>query len=248
MSTGHAANAEPKTIAQVYGALGTGDTNELYGGTYTVITNRDVAYTGGNSVDRKRIYIDQTFHKQLMDGTIAVKGLTPQDIKRAIIEHEHTEKSVDDGDNPYDAYLGSHGIAERKEEWFIEQIIGKEGVKRYNATLKPFLEQCVARFIRLGPKANPPKDLWCGPYLDQPDDDDRKIIKILKAHGVSDAFKSSKRDANYGMGANECRYCEHWAPTFTQEHDRMADCTEVCGIVRSDRQCDWFEMGRKGKR
>lgn len=229
---------EAKTVAQVYGALGSGDTAELYGQPYKVVTNRDIAYAGGTSVDRQRVYIDEQLYKDVMSGTVAVKGLTPNDIIRAWLEHEHTEKATDDGDNPYDDYSGAHAIALGKENWFIEQRIGKDGVERYESTIKPALDACARRFIAAGNKANPPTDLWCGPYIDDQTAQDKKIIAILKAKGVTDAFKWAKSDAHYGMGATQCRDCKHFAPTISQENGRIGDCEQICGLVRWDRTCD----------
>lgn len=246
MSAGHRIETEPKTIAQVFGALGTADTPEIYGQSYTIVTNRDIPYAGGNSVDRKRVYIDQELHRQVMAGEIKVEGLNPHDFIRAWCEHEHTEKSVDDGDNPFDDYLGSHGIAESKEDWFIEQRIGKDGVKRYNKAIQPFLDDCAKRFLRLGNKANPPTDLWCGPYLDDPTPEDEKILAILRAKGVTDASKASKSSAHYGMGGTECRDCKHFAPSISQDRGQLGDCEKICGLVRWDRACDWWT--EKGKR
>lgn len=243
MSVGHE-RAERKAPAQVFGALGSGDTAELFGEPYTLVTNRDIPYAGGNSVDRKRVYIDRTLYRDVMDGKVAVKGLTPHEIIRAWMEHEHAEKSVDDGDNPFDDYSGAHGIATGKEEWFISQIIGKDKVDGYEKAIQPALDACQERFIKLGDKANPPTDLWCGPYVDDQDEDDKKIIAILKAKGVTDAFKASKSSAHYGMGGNECKDCRHFAPTIKQEQGKIGDCEELCGLVRWDRACDWWEDKR----
>ncbi len=50
-----------------------------------------------------------------------------------------------------------------------------------------------------------------------------------------DAGKASKEDAHYGMGGVECRNCEYYGG------GKMAECEKVCGLVRADRQCDWYE-------
>lgn len=238
MSVGHE-RQERKTPAQVFGALGTGDTSELYGEPFTVIVNRDIPYAGGNSVDRKRVYIDQTLYREVMAGKVEAGGLSPQQLIDRWVDHEHTEKAVDDGDNPYDDYLGAHGIATGKEESPIDNP------DAYEKAIQPALDECIERFLKLGDKANPPKDLWCGPYVDDEDAEDKKILKILQAKGVKDAFKVSKSSAHYGMGGVECKDCKHYAPTISQDNGKIGDCEHICGLVRWDRACDWWEA-KKG--
>jgi hypothetical protein len=85
---------------------------------------------------------------------------------------------------------------------------------------------------------NPPRDLWCGPYLDDPDKRDLALLRIFRAKGVVDAFKASKIDADYGIGETECRDCRYYGGgTFST-------CEKVCGIVRANRHCDWW-MAKK---
>ena len=226
MSTGHL-HGEKKSDAELYQMLGQGDTNELYARTVQLDTAHDLPYGGGNSVDGKTVYIDRALHRDLMDYRVGVRGMTARQIVRAIVEHEHTEWSVDAGDNPVDVYMAAHGFATAKEEHFVKML----GVnpERYEEALRPALVACLAR----DPK-DPPKDLWCGPYLDNPTGRDKELIRLFRAKGVVDAFKASKIDAEYGVGATECKSCRHFGG------GKMAPCERVCGIVRWNRQCRWW--------
>jgi hypothetical protein len=139
--------------------------------------------------------------------------MSPRQIIQAWIEHEHTEKAVDDGDNPVDAYLGAHGF----------------GPKRYEGAIAPALDRCAKRA-----PDNPPRDLWCGPYLDPPTARDQEILRIFRAKGLADAFKASKPAAEYGIGAEKCRDCRRFAG------GKLGECEKVCGLVRWNRRCDWY--------
>ena len=55
--------------------------------------------------------------------------------------------------------------------------------KRYEGAIAPALDRCAKR-----DPDNPPRDLWCGPYLDQPTARDQEILRIFRAKGVADAF------------------------------------------------------------
>jgi hypothetical protein len=226
MSTGHRSEAKP--TAELYRMLGERDTNDLYARAVKLDTEHDVPYGGGVSVDGKTVYIDQTLYAQVMSGAVAVRGMTPRQIIQAWIEHEHTEWAVDAGDNPADTYGACHGFATAKEERFVKQL----GVdpERYEAAIRPALDKCARR----DPK-NPPRDLWCGPYLDNPDARDQELLRSFRAKGVEDAFKRSKIDVHYGLGAERCKTCKHFGG------GELAQCQIVCGLVRADRQCDEYE-------
>jgi hypothetical protein len=233
VSTGHL-QGEEKPEHELYKILGEGDTPKLYARAYTLDTTRDIPYGGGVSVDGKVIFIDEWLYKQIMAGKVMVKRMTPRQIIQAIVEHEHTEWSVDVGDNPVDTYQAAHGFAIAKEHKFVRQLGVSPQV--YENALEPFLHRCLARDpIRV------PQNLWCGPYLDEPTARDRQIIRIFRSKGVEDAFKSSKLDAQYGMGEEECQECSHY------NHGKVADfgpCAKVCGLVRCDRHCKWFAEKR----
>src|SRR5207253_2680853 len=136
---------------------------------------------------------------------VYVRGMTPSQIIKAWIEHEHTEWAADVGDNPVDTYPAAHGFATAKEHRFVQQL----GVdpNRYEECIAAGLKRCMRRFLALGTKTNPPRDVWGGPVLDEPDKDDKEIIRILRAKGVKDAFKLSKAEVHYGIGPQKCRDC-----------------------------------------
>src|SRR5580704_8310827 len=121
MSTGHRRNAR-KTDAELYQMLGEGDTSALYAKKVVLDTAHDIPYAGGVSVDGKTVYIDRRLYRDVIDGRLAVRGMSPQQIIQTWIEHEHTEKAIDDGDNPVDAYLGAHGFGTAKEHAFVRLL------------------------------------------------------------------------------------------------------------------------------
>jgi hypothetical protein len=218
-----------------------------------VDTSCDVPYAGGVSVDGRTVYIDRELWREVMcvPGVprhlwVTVPGMSGPQIIRCWIEHEHTEKSVDDGDNPVDVYLGAHAHANAKEDETAVSILGKGGAERYNKAIKPGLARCLQRSvnrIRAG-TFTPPKDLWCGPYLDGPTPTDLILIRGMKAKGVADAFKASKSDPAiaYRVAGRDCRDCKH------MEHPEkdLSPCEIVCGRVQWNRQCQrWVERAER---
>jgi hypothetical protein len=227
LSVGHR-RGEKKSFEDLYKFLGTGDTPKLYAAPVKLDTSHDVPYAGGNSADRKTVYIDRRLHAEVMSGKVWVRGMSKDNIVQAWLEHEHAEKAIDDGDNPVDVYEGAHGFATAKEEKFIEQL----GIDpdKYEAAIAPALKRCLNRSFD-----NPPRDLWCGPYLDHPTPRDAEILRVFRKCGVEDAFKMSKVDAEYGIGQDECKTCKHYGG------GQLNTCAIVSGIVRHDRQCDYYE-------
>jgi hypothetical protein len=228
MSVGHhPAGGVKKSVKELYRMLGEGDTSELYARSVRLITDRDIPYGGGTSVDGREVFIDRRLYADIMAGRVAVRGMSAKQIVQAIIEHEHTEWSVDAGDNPCDAYQPSHEFAEAKEDRFVDQL----GVdpERYEAALRAPLAAC----LRRDPE-NPPTNLWCGPYVDEPDARDREILRIFRAKGVVDAHKKSKIEVHYGIGAVQCATCRHYEKVGATR----STCQGVSGIVRFDRSCD----------
>jgi hypothetical protein len=107
MSVGHL-RGETKSTEELYLILGEADTSKLYGQPVKLDTSHDIPYAGGVSVDGKTVYIDRRLYCDLRLGKVRVKGMTWRQVVQCWIEHEHTEKSVVDGDNPVDVYLGAH--------------------------------------------------------------------------------------------------------------------------------------------
>jgi hypothetical protein len=241
MSTGHL-KYEKKSPDELYKLLGEGDTSILYARKPLIDTTYDWPYAGGNSVDGKTVFIDHTFYREVMDYVVYVRGMTARQIVQAIVEHEHTEWAIDAGDNPVDNYPASHGFAIAKEHRFVSQL--PVDPERYEACIKPGLKRCLKRFISLGTKANPPRDAWCGPVLDDPDDDDREILRILRAKGVVDAFKLAKPTVHYGIGDKKCADCKMFGDQ-PPNAGILRTCELVSGLVRDLRNCDRWKA-KKG--
>src|SRR5580693_3107996 len=82
MSTGHRRNAR-KTDAELYQMLGEGDTSALYAKKVALDTAHDIPYAGGMSVDGKIVYIDRRLYRDVIDGRLAVRGMSPRQIIQA---------------------------------------------------------------------------------------------------------------------------------------------------------------------
>lgn len=235
MSVGHR-EVEPKSKDDLYLILGEADTSKLYGRTKRLVTSKDVPYGGGASVDGEELFIDRQFYREMLERS-PVRGMTGRQIIACVIEHEGTEISIELGDNPCDVYGGSHSYATTKEDETADAILGKGGCDRYNAGIRPALDRCLKRSlakIKAG-TFDPPRNLWCGPYLDSPTATDRILIRGLRAKGVADAFKLSKSDPSvmYGIGAQECCDCA----MYQSPKAELSLCDLVCGMVRATRQC-----------
>lgn len=233
MSTGHL-HGEKKGLAELWQMVGEGDTPKLLARQAEVSTIKDIPYGGGASVDGKRVYIDRRLHAEIMHiypaparWWIEIPGMTGSMIVAAVVVHEHTEVSIDIGDNPCDTYGACHALATAMEEWKVALATSPA---TYERRFKGALQRCQARTFD-----NPPLDLWCGPYLDDPSPRDREILAQFRRFGVADAFKVSKIEVNYGVGGQECRDCEHYGG------GAYSTCAIVCGTVRANRQCTRYE-------
>jgi hypothetical protein len=227
MSTGHLHGDETKSDADLHKMLGEGDTPDLYGRKVKLDTSHDIPYAGGSSVDGKTVYIDRTAYREVLDGKVRVRGMTGRQIIDMWIEHEHTEWAVDAGDNPVDTYSAAHAFATANEHHHVA-VFGINP-ERYEAAIRPAIERCIKR-----DPENPPRDLWCGPYLDDPTPRDKELLRIFRAKGVLDAFKASKITAGYGIGDRECKDCRYFGG------GELASCEKVCGLVRANRHCKWW--------
>jgi len=244
MSSGHR-HAEPKTPAELSRMLGEGDTPDLLARAVRIDTTRDVPYAGGISADGKTVYIDRRLHAEVMAGDVRVRGIAPKELIGAWIEHEHTEWSVDAGDNPVDSYGAAHAYASAKENERYETL--GRNPDSVNETTDAAIDRCVKR-----DPVNPPKDLWCGPYHDTAFTDDgpdgkraKELLRMFRARGVVDAFKESKIAVHYGMGPDKCANCVHFgrdtAIRKALGNGDIAPCEIVCGLVRADRDCDRYQ-------
>jgi hypothetical protein len=226
--------------AELLWRLGEYTTAELYSAPYSVITEYDINFGAGNSIDRKRKYVDHDLYEEVMDGGLAKTGLEPEQIIARWLDHEHCEKCVVDGDNPVDLYYGGHRIALAWEHAGVLGILGKAGgtakIKNYEAVIWPALVRCRKKV----PRKAPP-DLWCSPLLDDPDEHDLETLKVYRRLGVVDAGKRSKYETRYSYSGRPCSTCEHWEAKPTAE---LAPCSIVNGLVRETRHCDFYDPAR----
>lgn len=240
MSIGHLAY-EKKSREEIYKTLGGADTPKLYARKLKPVDHsRLIPYGGGISVDGRQPYIDSWLYDQVMSGRVRVRGISASQIIDRWIDHEHTEKTVIDGDNPVDSYQPAHEIATGKEEEGVDDIGRSPAL--YEDDIAPALRQCLRRALRLigTNDFNPPTDLWCEPYLDKPDKDDLRLLAAMRACGVVDAFKASKIEAHYGIGPEECRDCKHLEPG----RGALRPCRKLSGLVRLNRHCDWWQSSK----
>ena len=236
MSVGHL-RYETKPRAELYAILGQGDTAQFKAQPVKLDHSYDVADAGGISVDRKTVFIDEEFYNEIMSGRVRVRGMQPRQVVSRIIDHEHTEKVVMDGDNAVNTYPPAHEFATTDEHEGVEEITGKDAEIDYEPGLSDGIKRCMRRFLAKGRSANPPKELWCGPHLDDPTDDDRKVLDILRAKGVEDAHKVSKETVNYGVGPEQCRDCRHFGGVVVDGSGPLRKCEIVSGLVRDKLWC-----------
>jgi hypothetical protein len=241
MSTGNL-RYEKKNEDELYEVLGDRDTPELYARKFKVDTTHDIPYMGANSIDGATVYIDRVGYRDCMDGITYVRGMSPSQIVRSWIEHEHSEWAIEFGENPSQTYPSSHGYATAKEHKFVKML--PVDPDRYERCIKSALERAMDRFIAGGTKCNPPYDLWCGPVLDDPDKKDKEVIRILQAKGIKDAFKKSKGEVKYGLGPNKCKDCAMFGDRDIVPHLRK--CDVVNGLVRDEYWCEHWVARKKG--
>jgi len=233
------------STAELYRALGSHDTPLLFEQPVEVVIKFQVPAGGGNSLDRQRVYIDNVLYQEIMDGSFSATGLSPVQLLERIVDHEHTEIVIAQGDNPVDTYLPAHRRALRREHEGVLAVLGRDQaeakIQNYERVIWPGLLRCYQR-----PVKNPPKDLWCGVYLDEPDDHDERILETMARLGVIDAQKRSKYETRYGVGGYHCRECSMWAPRIiASENGALAACTAVSGLVRHDRQCELWAPAKR---
>lgn len=246
MSVGHLKGIA-RTKEELQLVLGEADTSKIFARPKRLVTNHDVPYAGGASVDGEEIYIDATLYQEAMCSPkvprhlwVVVPGMSGKQLVGVWFKHEDTEISVELGDNPSDTYQASHGFGTANEEDDVEAILGKGRKAWYEKQIAPALKRCLQRSInkiRIG-IFNPPLSLWCGPILDNPDARDLTLIRGLQAKHVPDAFKLSKSDSSvqYGMGGNKCEDCK----MMQQPKRDLSPCELVCGRVRWNRNCERF--------
>jgi hypothetical protein len=230
MSSGHL-KYETKPLAETLQVIGEGDTGVLRARKVHVETNYDWPYVGGTSVSGRTVFLDRRFVADLKSGKIKVPGLTADQVMQCLIEHEQTEKCIEDGDNPIDNYPAAHEYATTQEHELVKKFGGNPD--SYEAALRKPITNCLNRTAY-----NPPKDAWCGPIIDEPDDRDKEILKQLRRCAVTDSFKRSKVDVHYGVGQQVCKECK----MFEEPGKKLSTCAAVSGLVRDNRYCVLWEQ------
>jgi hypothetical protein len=231
-------------LFELYSILGERDTARLYDEKYDIDVSHDIPWGAGNSVDRRTKYIDRELFAATMDGDFAKSGLDPMQIIGRWLDHEHTEKCIVDGDNPIDTYFPGHRRALVKEHEGVLAILGHDGAKEkienYESGIWPGLVRCYKKVPKVVPA-----DLWCGPILDNLEDEhDQEIIDRLISLRILDAGKKSKHETRYGYGKHDCEVCTHFNVRplkKPQEGNDIAPCEMVAGLVRVDRNCDLWK-------
>lgn len=228
------------SLAELYASLGSEDTPGLFDSPYELDTSHDWPAAGGMSLDRKTVYIDRTLYQQVMDDEFKACGADRTLLVNAWVRHERVENSIIAGDNPVDTYLPGHnrGLASEHEMY---RFAGVSPAKVEKA-IWPALVECYKR----DPK-RPPKDAWCGMFLNEQTERDQELVEILTKLGVYDAAKYGKWEVHYGTSAHRCDRCQHWAPEkLSQEHGQLALCQLVSGIIRDSRGCElWTPRSSK---
>lgn len=203
--------------------------------------DHDIADLAGYNVWGTVRYLDRDFFRALLDADYARAilgapidtGLSPRDTVECILEHEAVEKVLLDADNDIDNYLDAHEYATAAEH---AKVVARGGKPiTYERGLRPAI-----KFCERNPLKNVAPDYACAPYLDDPDSQDLRTLKVLRELGVADAFKSSKAAAGYGKSttSNQCVGCAHWRGPRTAD---LALCQVVDGLVRRDRWCKFFK-------
>lgn len=183
----------------------------------------DVPDLGGYSVDGKKIFIDKD----------AARQLDAKD-KEGIIRHERTEKALIDALGY--TYAAAHEMATTAEHEWVNTWAGNTPAA-YESRLKPFIKRAEHEKIQ-----NPPLDLDCHPYYEDPDAQDLKILARLAELGVKDAqqpqVKLRHELVQYGPGhaPEYCYKCKHYEAPNDSE-DKRSSCHLVVDPIMPKGWC-----------
>jgi hypothetical protein len=204
---------------------------------FKIVVDKEVPDSAGYSVQADHFYFDRDLHKAVVSGQIAVPGMHPLQILNALLIHERTEKSLLDADNPITTYQDAHEMATMAEHQYVKSTGATP--KAYEHTLEGIIA-----YNEKKPITEPPLDLECSPYLDDPDADDKRVLAIMRKLGVTDANKEAKEPNKYGAsaGQDQCQVCQNWQghPTLN-----LAMCSKINGLVRDHWWCKQFVLGKQ---
>ena len=227
----------PRELAKL---LGQGGAPELMHRWQKLDVDHDICDTAGYNVAGTVRYLDRDAFHALLDPDYATHilgepidtGLSGEETIQCLADHEGTEKVILDASNPIDSYEGAHEMATCAEHEQVRKFGGSP--IKYERGLKKIIAFCEKK----NPQ-NPPHDLACATYLDDPDADDKRTLKAFQQKGVLDSFKTSKRalDYSHATGADQCVRCAHWQGDRVHE---LSLCQIADGLVRNDRWCNKF--------
>jgi hypothetical protein len=243
MSVGHIHKRFNKLVHtyELKRLLTTGDAPSLMKRWNKLDLDQDIVDTCGYNVAGTTRYADRDFVHALYEPAYAEEllgkaidtGLTPDQTLHCCLLHEAIEKVILDASNPIDDYEGAHEFATAGEHQKVRELGGTP--VKYERGLAAIIKFCAAKTPKIVPK-----DYCCAPYLDDPDANDQRVLKIFRGLGVVDAEKLSKRSTNYGMasGLDRCGDCVHWQNSGAAA---LSTCALVEGLVRDNRGCDKFQ-------
>lgn len=247
----------PEALAVLHRMLTSSEGEQLMARFRRVDTAHDIPYLAGYDVDATTRFLDRDFVHALSDPAYAKQiigapidtGLSPQQTSECILRHEGVEKTILDSNAPFDLYdhhdspggWGAHEWATVAEHELVKHLGGDPA--RYEAGLKKIIDYCEHKTI-----TKAPRDLACAPYLDDPDQNEKRIIKRFREMGLADAFKVSKETVDYSPAtkSKSCGQCSMWQGS---RNVSLSHCSLVDGLVRADRRCSKFEPmeGNHGK-
>jgi hypothetical protein len=255
MSAGHKHSSPnllvptPKAIAMLHRLLTTGGAEHLMARWQRLDIDHDIPYLLGYNVQGTVTYADRDYINALRDPAYAHQiigeaintGLHPNQTLDCTVRHEHVEKVILDAENPIDLYdhhdepggWGAHEFATVAEHELVKQLGGDPA--RYERGLKKIIAFCEKKTLE-----KVPADYCCAPLLDDPDKNEKAIIKRLQELGVIDAFKESKENVEYhrSRGPDHCSVCSMWQGSRSAD---LSTCQAIDGLVRNDRWCKLFE-------
>lgn len=201
-----------------------------------VDTSNDIPDLAGYNVAGTVRFLDRDFFHAVHDPGYAVHilgepidtGLSAEDTVTCILEHEADEKTLLDALNPINSYPDAHEMATTAEH---RKVIAKGSTPlRYERGLRKIIGFCAHKQL-----TKVPIDLCCAPYLDDPDANDRRVLKRFRELGVIDASKLSKRSVDYSLatGPDQCRRCKNWQQVGIE----LSPCAVTEGLVRNIYWC-----------
>jgi len=238
MSAGHGhKRANLKHPRELRKLLTSGGAPELMARWQRLDVDHDIPDLAGYNVFGTVRFLDRDFFRALLDPEYAEHiglgkidtGLSPDDAIECLLRHEAVEKVILDADNDIDVYDPAHEYATLAEHECVRQKNGRP--IPYERALKKSIKFCARKPLQIVPR-----DLGCGPYLDETDANDKRIIEDFRRLGVEDAFKESKRSADYSKatGEDQCHRCAFWQGGRALD---LSPCAKVAGLVRKDRWC-----------